>query len=295
MKIIECVPNFSEGRDKKKVDGIANVLLKMPRINLLDYSMDADHNRSVFTFAGPPDAVRQGAMAACDQALAVIDMRIHNGVHPRIGAVDIVPFIPLAEVKMNDAIDVAHQFGRDLAEKHHVPVYFYGDAAIVLQRKELSVIRRGGYENFKEKMKDPLWIPDAGPSIFNEMSGASAVGARIQLIAFNINLKTSDLNLAKAIARSIRESGGGLQYVKAMGVPLKSRNVVQVSMNLTDYRQTSMRAVFDEVTKKASEQGVEVLEAELIGLAPRAAFKDTTSDYLRLSNFSEEKILETHF
>jgi glutamate formiminotransferase len=295
MKIIECVPNFSEGRDKGKVDRIAEALLATQGVQLLDYSMDEDHNRSVFTFIGLPEAVQKGAMAACGMAVELIDMRNHTGVHPRIGAADVVPFIPLRDAEMSKAVAIAHTFGREFSAQYQIPVYFYGEAALKPERKKLSNIRRGGYEGLREKIQDHQWIPDVGAAVFNETSGASCIGARMPLIAFNINLKTNKLEVAQNISVSIRESGGGLKCLQAMGVPLSSRNLVQVSMNLTDYRLTSMRMVFDAVREEASIMKVEILESELIGLAPREAFADVTSDYLKLVNFSEQKVLETHF
>ncbi|MBN1664270.1 MAG: glutamate formimidoyltransferase [Deltaproteobacteria bacterium] len=294
MKIMECVPNFSEGRDKNKVAGIAETLCAATGIRLLDYSMDADHNRSVFTFIGTPEAVMQGMMAACGKAFELIDMKQHKGAHPRIGAADVIPFIPLGDAQMSDAVETAHTFGRKLSARYHIPVYFYGEAALKPERKTLSYLRRGGYEGLRDKMQEPQWIPDAGAADFNENSGASCVGARMPLIAFNINLKTDDLAVAKTIAISVRESGGGLKCVQAMGVPLRSRNIVQVSMNLTDYRQTSIRRVFDAVKERTEAAGVDILESELIGLAPREAFADATSEYLQLTDFPEQKILETH-
>jgi glutamate formiminotransferase len=295
MKIIECVPNFSVGRDRKKVERIAEDLLKAPGVKLLNYSSDADHNRSVFTLIGEPDALQDAAMDACGRAIELIDMRDQIGVHPRIGAVDVVPFIPLRGANMIDAVHLAHRFGREFAVKHGVPVYFYGEAAFDPARKVLSDIRRGGYEGLRSKMMDSHWQPDAGLAIFNENSGASCVGARKPLIAFNINLDTNDLAIAREIAFAVRESGGGLKCVQAMGVFLASRKIVQVSMNITDYHQTSLRMVFDTVKRKAEKKGTEILESELIGLAPRDAFADVTDDYLKLKDFSRRMILETYF
>ncbi|MCX5854511.1 MAG: glutamate formimidoyltransferase [Deltaproteobacteria bacterium] len=317
MKIMECVPNFSEGRDRKKVGAIADAILFVREVKLLDFSMDCDHHRSVFTFIGSPEDVFTGAMAACKKALDVIDMRKHEGVHPRLGAVDVVPFVPLrgADMQgvhprlgavdvvpfvplrgadMQDAVALAHRFGREFAEKNQISVYFYGEAALHPKRKELSEIRRGGYEKLKEKIKDPRWQPDAGPSVFNDRAGATVVGARMPLIAFNVNLNTGDLAMAKTIAAAIRQSGGGLKHVRAIGVPLKSRKIVQISMNLTNYRETSVRTVFDAVKKQVSQHGAAILESELIGLVPEAALEGVSADYLQLSRFSADCIIETH-
>lgn len=295
MKIIECVPNISEGWSKKKVLEIAGALNAFPGVKLLDICMDRDHHRGVLTFIGPPDAMQEAALAVCGRALESIDMREHTGAHPRIGAVDVVPFVPLGEATMRDAVRVAHGFGRAYGERNRIPVYFYGEAARVPWKRELSDIRRGGYEALRERMSDPRWMPDAGPAVFHERSGATAVGARIPLIAFNINLKSGDLALAQNIARTIRQSGGGLPFVKALGIPLKSRKLAQVSMNLTDYRVTSVRTVFERVREVAARHGIEILESELIGLIPQAALAGTTPGDLKLRGFSDTKILETHF
>jgi len=295
MKIIECVPNISEGWSKKKVLEIAGALNAFPGVKLLDICMDRDHHRGVLTFIGPPDAMQEAALAVCGRALESIDMREHTGAHPRIGAVDVVPFVPLGEATMRDAVRVAQGFGRAYGESNRIPVYFYGEAARVPWKRELSDIRRGGYEALRERMSDPRWMPDAGPAVFHERSGATAVGARIPLIAFNINLKSGDLALAQNIARTIRQSGGGLPFVKALGIPLKSRKLAQVSMNLTDYRVTSVRTVFERVREVAARHGIEILESELIGLIPQAALAGTTPGDLKLRGFSDTKILETHF
>ncbi len=295
MKIIECVPNISEGWSREKVLEIAGALTAHPGVKLLDICMDRDHHRSVLTFIGLPEAVQEAALVVCGKALEMIDMREHAGAHPRIGAVDVVPFVPLGNATMPDAVRVAHGFGRAYAEKNRTPVYFYGEAALAPWKRELSDIRRGGYEALREKMNDPRWLPDAGPTTFHECSGATAVGARIPLIAFNINLKSGDLELAQCIAKSIRQSGGGLPCIKALGIPLKTRKLVQVSMNLTDYRVTSVRTVFDRVREEADRNGAEILESELIGLIPQAALAGTTPEYLKLRDFSDKKILESHF
>lgn len=292
MKIIECVPNFSEGRDREKVEEIVHAASGTGGVKILDYSLDRDHNRSVLTFVGFPEDVKIGAMAACRKALELIDMRMHKGVHPRIGAVDVVPFIPLKDSTMDDAVEVAHSFGRAFGEKNNVPVYFYGRAVLTKDRNNLARVRRGQYEGLKEKIGDSSWMPDAGPTLFNARGGATAVGARKPLIAFNVNLDSDDIGLAKKIARSIRYSSGGLEHVMAMGVRLAGRKKVQVSMNLTDYEVTSPRKVFDAIKEKAALHGVTILESELIGLMPEAALADTTAEYLKVSGFRREMILE---
>jgi glutamate formiminotransferase len=256
--------------------------------------MDADHNRSVVTFIGNPEAVFLGAMEACSKAIGLIDMRYHRGVHPRMGAVDVVPFVPLGNATMEDAVRMAHRFGYAFAKKNRIPIYFYGEAALHPDRCELSNIRRGGCEALEDKLKDPSHCPDAGPVEFIACSGATAVGARIPLVAFNINLDSNDISVAKSIAASIRESSRGMKHVQAIGLCLESRGIVQVSMNLTDYRVTAMPEVFRRVRHLAERVGLQILESELIGLIPRAALGGAHPDDMQIRDFSEKKILETY-
>ncbi|HUH67015.1 MAG TPA: glutamate formimidoyltransferase [Syntrophales bacterium] len=294
MKIIECVPNISEGRDNEKIDSIAAALSSVGGVKLLNVCIDADHNRTVLTFIGEPEDILRGAMAACEKALDLIDMSRHKGVHPRIGAVDVVPFVPLKGATMKEAVDLAHRFGRSLAEKRQIPVYFYGEAALGPARRELSALRRGEYEALKTRFDDPSWMPDAGPARFDPKSGAVACGAREPLIAYNINLATDDLQVAKDIACAIRQSSGGMKYVKALGLPLASRNIVQVSMNLTNYKVTSPQMVFDAVEEKARARSVDILESELVGLIPEEAMENVSPEHIKLTNFCTECIIETH-
>jgi len=294
VKIIECVPNISEGRDKKKIDRIVAALTKVEGARLLDVCIDPDHNRTVLTFIGRLEDVERGAAAVCDRALDLIDMRQHEGVHPRIGAVDVVPFVPLKGASMKNAVDVAHRFGRAFGERNKIPVYFYGEAALDPQRRELPNVRKGEYEALRTHFEDSRWIPDAGPARFNPRGGAAAVGAREPLIAFNINLATHDVHAAKEIASSIRESDGGLPYLRAMGVALKSRDIVQVSMNLTNYKVTSLKKVFDTVKEKAASNGIHIVESELVGLLPEEALENVSAEYLQLTKFCAECIIETH-
>jgi len=294
MKIIECVPNFSEGCDKNKIKAIAKVFESFPRVRLVDYSGDSDHNRSVFTFLGEPVDVLDAALAASGKALELIDMREQAGVHPRLGAVDVVPFIPLGKTKMEDAIDLAHTFGRKLNELFGVPIYFYGDAALIPERSELAHVRRGGYEALSAKMAGPADAPDVGEPKFNPRTGATAVGARVPLVAYNININCDDLRLAQKIASQIREKSGGFKHVRAIGVILKSRGIAQVSMNLTNCKETPLKAIYDLVEKLANERGAEILESELIGLIPKCAFAGTKPKNLKLVNFDKDRLLETH-
>lgn len=294
MKMLECVPNFSEGRNRKTIDAVADALQRVGGVRLLDICTDADHNRTVFTFLGAPDDIERGAAAACDKALELIDMRAQRGVHPRIGAVDVVPFIPLKNAVMADAVEAARRFGRAFAQRNRLPVFFYGEAALVEERRELPHIRRGGYEALDKRMKDPAWAPDAGPSVLNARSGATAVGARDFLVAFNINLASADLDAARKIAGTIRHSGGGMKHVKAIGVPLKSRGIVQVSMNLTNFRETSVKDVFERVQAEAARLGLGILESELVGLIPEEALEGVTPQQLMLKDFREDRIVERH-
>jgi len=294
MKIIECVPNFSEGQDHKKVAAIARVFKSFPGVRLVDFSSDADHNRSVFTFLGKPEYLLEAALAACGKALELIDMRKQSGVHPRLGAVDVVPFIPLGRAKMKDAIGLAHAFGQKFHDHFHVPVYFYGFATQNNHHIELPDVRRGGYERLAAKMSCAERVPDVGENTFNARSGATAVGARDLLVAYNINLACNDLLLAHHIASRIREKSGGLKHVRAIGVILKSRGLAQVSINLTNCKETPLKMVFDRVKDLAAEAGAEILESELIGLAPKCAFKGIKPEYLKLKDFDEHRLLETH-
>ena len=294
MKIVECVPNFSEGRDEAVLARILEALRACGEIRVIDGSMDHDHNRSVVTFLGTPDGVARAAHTACRTALDLIDMRDQKGAHPRIGAVDVVPFIPVRGMDMGETVALARDFGTAFGERNGVPVYFYGEAALVEERRELPRIRRGGYEALEKRMKDPAWAPDAGPALLNERCGATAVGARDFLVAYNVNLASADLEAARKIAETIRFSSGGMKHVKAIGVPLRSRGIVQVSMNLTNFRETPVKEAFDRVKAEAERLGVHVLESELVGLIPEEALKGVTPQYLMLKDFSEDRIVERH-
>ncbi|MCF8054837.1 MAG: glutamate formimidoyltransferase [Deltaproteobacteria bacterium] len=291
MKIIECVPNFSCGDCPNFQDSIAQKIASHDGVTLADCSRDADHNRSVFTIIGSPEAVLLATLNACILAVSLIDLREHHGEHPRIGAVDVVPFVPLTDTSLAEAATIAKRFGESFSKATRVPVYYYGAAATAPPRRELSWIRRGGYEALAGKMLLPEWTPDEGVATFNARSGATAVGARFPLVAFNINLDSDDLALAKNIAKAIRQSNGGLAGIQAIGVELKHRKLVQVSTNITDYRRTTMQAVFAAV--KARAVGVQIRETELIGIAPRDAFGATPAAIL-LNNFHPQMILENH-
>ncbi len=292
MKVLECVPNFSEGRETETISRLQMAASSVPNAKLLDTCKDADHNRTVLTIIGEPPALLESVLAACAEAVRLIDMRKHKGVHPRIGAVDVVPFIPLRGADMQDAVRSAHEFGKRFSAANNVPVYFYGGAALDPCRRQLPDLRRGGYEALKEKLCDACWKPDCGPCELNEKSGATAVGAREALIAFNVNLDTGDLSIAADIARTVREANGGLPCVRAIGVPLKSRGIVQVSMNLLNYKVTSPARAFLAVKDLAAGKGCSVLESELIGLVPEAALDKGLAEQIKLRDFGDERILE---
>lgn len=292
--ILECIPNVSEGRDPRLVERFAGAIRSVPGVPLADIHTDPDHHRSVFTFLGAPPQVEAAALALADTVLAHLDMREHRGVHPRIGALDVLPFVPLRGITMDEAVTLARRVGRTLGERFDLPVYFYGEAAQRPERKRLSEIRRGGYEGLAQKLADPAWCPDAGPARFNSRSGAVTVGARGILIAFNVWLNTNNLEVARTIARVIRESSGGAPGVRAMGVPLARQGIAQVSLNLLDYRRASIPRVFDLVRSEAARQGVEVMRSELVGLAPREAFEGRSPESVGLTDFTPAKLLDTH-
>ncbi len=287
---IECVPNVSEGRRAPIVDAMARAMTA-GGLRVLDVSSDRAHNRSVLTSVGPPDAHATAVLALATQAVAAIDLRAHHGVHPRIGALDVVPFVPLAGAAMGDCVALARRVGRAIGERLAVPVYLYEEAATAPARRRLETIRRGGLAGLARRMAQPDWAPDFGPPAPHPTAGACAVGARRILIAFNVNLETDRLEVATRIAAAIRESGGGLPAVKAIGVRLEDRSV-QVSMNLTDYERTSMATVFDAIVREAARDGVRVKESELVGLVPRAALAGTSPEALQLRGFRDDRILE---
>ena len=293
MAIIACVPNVSEGRRLDVVESLARAVRGASGARLLDYSSDPSHNRSVFTLAGDAAGLQRAVLLLFEGAIAAIDLRVHRGEHPRVGAVDVVPFIPIEGVAMADCVALARETAAAVAEQYGVPVYLYEEAAATPARRNLEDIRRGGFEGLAEKMRRPEWAPDFGPSTPHPSAGATVIGARNPLIAYNINLATSRLDVAGAIAATVRQSGGGLRFVKAIAVNLGDRGIVQVSMNLTNYRETSIARAFDAVTHAAARHGVAVLESEIVGLVPAAALEAIDIAALRLRGFTDRQVLET--
>lgn len=293
MKLIECVPNFSEGRRQDVIRAIADSIRSTLGVTLLDVESNHDHNRSVISFVGEPGPVKEAALAAAAKAIDLIDLTKHRGEHPRMGAVDVVPFVPLSGASMEDCVALARDFGRELGARFHVPVYLYEEAAIVPERRNLADVRAGEFEGLREKIgKDPEKKPDFGPEMIHPTAGATAVGAREILIAYNVDLATSDLGVAKKIAHELRAKDGGLAFVKALGFELKQRRMVQVSMNLTDYHKSELFKAYELVKLFADRHGVQVVGSEIVGLTPMDALVDSAEFYLRLENFNREQILE---
>jgi glutamate formiminotransferase / 5-formyltetrahydrofolate cyclo-ligase len=292
MPIIESIPNVSEGRRPDVVERLAAAVRETPGVRLLDYSSDASHNRSVITLVGGAASLKSALLSLFEVAVATIDLRSHKGEHPRVGAVDVVPFVPIEGVTMAECVALAREVGAAVAERFDVPVFLYEEASDNPLRKNLEDIRRGEFEGLAAKMASPGWSPDFGPSSPHPSAGASVIGARMPLIAYNINLDTDRLEVARKIAAAIRHSSGGLRYVKAMGVKLEDRNLAQVSINLTNYQKTAMHRVFDMVAREAARYGVRVLESEIVGLVPSAALIGAAEHYLQLERFSSAQILE---
>lgn len=291
-KIVECIPNFSEGIDKEKVENIVNVFRGVEGVKLLDYSSDADHNRTVVTVVGEPTALENAIINMAEKVYENIDMSKHKGGHPRMGALDVVPFVPIEGVSMDDCIEIANRVGKVIGEKYNVPVYLYEKAATAPHRENLAKVRKGQYEGFFEKIKEEDWAPDYGPAEVNVKGGCVAIGAREPLVAFNVNLGTDNVEIADKIAKKVRHIGGGLRFVKAMGVMLEDRNIAQVSMNLVNYEKTTVYSAFEMVKMEAKRYGVPVIGSEVIGLLPMAALVKSAEYYLQIENFSMDQILE---
>ena len=291
--LVECVPNFSEGRDAAKVSEIVAAICSVPGVFVLDHEMDQDHNRSVVTFAGPSEVVGDAAIRGAGRAVELIDMNRHEGVHPRIGAADVVPFVPVEGVSMTDCVHIAHRVARQLWRRYHLPSYLYGEAALRPDRVRMASVRRGGYEGLRDEVRvNPERTPDFGKPQLHPTAGAVAVGARKFLIAYNINLASSDIEIARRIATLVRASSGGLPCVQAMGVMLESRNQAQVSMNLTDFDRTPMHVVYEAVRREAALYGVEIAEMEIVGLIPLRALDGAPQWFLDLTRIPPSLILE---
>jgi glutamate formiminotransferase len=291
VPLIECVPNVSEGRRAEIIERCAEAIRATPA-RLLDVSSDPIHHRTVYTFVGEAAAVESAVHALFEAALPAIDLRQHAGVHPRLGAVDVVPFAPLTGATMADCVSLARRVGEEVARRHELPVYLYEAAATRPERRRLEEIRRGGLGALAARMEQDAWRPDFGPTVPHASAGVSVVGARPLLVAYNVTLRSREVAVAKAIAAAIRQSSGGLPSVKAMGVDLPDRELVQVSMNLTDYERTSMADVFDRIASEAERLGVRVAGSEIVGLAPRAAFPPSAAERLKLQGNVEDRILE---
>jgi glutamate formiminotransferase len=292
VRLLESVPNFSEGRRPDVVRAIVTAAAATPGARVLDWSSDPDHNRSVVTLVGEPEAVVQAVKGMTSRALRDIDLRVHQGSHPRIGAMDVIPLIPLSGLTMADAVATARRLAAELAAEHDLPVYLYGEAAARPANRDLSRVREGQFEGLATAIGSPERTPDYGPGRIHPTAGATAVGARGPLIAFNVNLDTADVSIAKKIARQIRESSGGLPAVKAIGLALADRGQTQVSMNLTDFRRTSIGEAYRAVAEAAATCGASVTESEVIGLVPAEALLEEAARSLRLSGFHPNQVLE---
>jgi glutamate formiminotransferase len=292
-KIVECVPNFSEGRNLERIEKIVQPFRAREGVKLLDYQRDEDHNRCVVTVVGEPEALKTAVLEAMGAAIAVIDMRAHKGQHPRMGAVDVVPFIPVKNMSMKEAIELSRQVAQSAAQKFKLPIFLYEESATAVHRRNLADIRKGQFEGMPEKLKQAEWKPDFGPTEMHPSAGVTAVGARMALVAYNVNLGTSSLDIASDIARKVRHLSGGLRYCKAIGVELKHRGIVQVSINMTDYTKTALYRVFELIRIEAKRWGVPVVGSEIVGLVPMGALIDTATYYLQLENFKTEQVLES--
>jgi glutamate formiminotransferase / 5-formyltetrahydrofolate cyclo-ligase len=292
MPIIESIPNISEGRRPEVVNAIAAAIREIPGVRLLDFSSDASHNRSVFTLAGDAAPLKEAILRLFEHTLREVDLRVHEGEHPRLGAVDVVPFVPIEGATMDECVRLAKDVASEVARRFGVPVYLYEEASANPARKNLEDIRRGEFEGLAAKMATEGWAPDFGPSTPHESAGATVIGARMPLIAYNINLNTDRVDVAKKIAAAIRQSSGGFRYVKAAGFKLEDRNLAQVSMNLTNYEKTPIFRVFETVKREAERYGVSILESEIVGLIPAAALHGAAEYYLQIADFKPDQILE---
>lgn len=293
-KVVECVPNFSEGKDLDKIEKIVAPFKNKEDVKLVNYEADKDYNRVVVTVMGEPNAVKDSVVKACKIASELIDLNKHKGQHSRMGATDVVPFIPIKNMTMEETVELAKEAGKEINEVTSIPVFLYENAASNEERKNLANVRRGQFEGMEEKLKDPNWKPDFGEAKIHKTAGATAVGARMPLVAYNINLDTSNIEIANKIAKAIRHSSGGFRYIKAGGIEIPEKNITQVTMNITDYTKTPIYRVFETVRMEARRYGVNVLGSEIIGLVPMEALVNTAEYYLGLEDFSMDKVIETN-
>jgi glutamate formiminotransferase / 5-formyltetrahydrofolate cyclo-ligase len=292
MRLIQCIPNFSEGRRPEVIAAITDAISGVEGVNLLDVKPDRDHNRVVVTFVGEPEAVAEAAFLGAQKAAELIDMREHHGEHPRLGATDVIPFVPLGTATMEECVALAEQVGERIGTHLGIPVYLYEKAAHTPERRNLADVRRGQYELLIQDITKPERKPDYGPAVANLRSGGTVVGARPPLVAFNVNLDSTDLKAARAIARTVRESGGGLPAVKALGLMIEAGNYTQISMNLVDFSVTGMHTVLEAIVTEAAKYGVEVSGSEIVGLLPAQALLDVAIHSLKLTAFSRDQVLE---
>lgn len=293
MAIVQCVPNFSEGRDLEKVEKIVNPLRGKEGVKLLNYEPDKNYNRLVVTVIGEPQKVKEAVLESIGVAADLIDMNVHKGQHSRFGATDVCPFIPIKDMTMEEAVNLSKELGKEVSEKYNIPVFLYESAATKPERENLATVRKGEYEGLDAKFDDPNWAPDFGEAKKHPTAGAIAIGARRPLIAYNINLDTTNIQIASNIAKTIRHSNGGYRYIKAGPVEIPERNMTQVTMNLTDYTKTSIYRAYEAVKMEARRYGVNVTGSEVVGLCPMEALIDAASYYLGLENFDLNKVLET--
>ena len=291
-KIIECVPNFSEGRKPEVISAIIENFKNLPDCTLLDYRSDKDHNRLVVSLLGKPEPVCEALLKAAKTAVKLIDMEMHEGAHPRIGAIDVIPFVPVFNIDMNECVKIAHNFGRLFNKEPKIPVFFYEEAALKPERKRLEVIRKGQYEVLKKEIVNPEKHPDIGEPKMHPTAGATIIGARNFLIAFNVNLGTSDVTVAQKIAEAVRASSGGYMFVKGIGLALEQKNITQVSMNVVDYEKNSLYRVLETIRMEAKRWGVPILEAEVYGMVPAKALLDSAAYYMQLTNFNPNQVVE---
>lgn len=290
-KVLLCEPNISEGIDLNLVEDVLDQVRQFAGIKILDISSDADHNRSVFTYLGEPGEVLQATQAMAQTALQLIDMRNHHGSHPRMGAVDVVPFIPLRGMEIAEAVQIARQFGRFIGDLG-VPVYYYEEAALRPEREKLPAIRKGQYEALEAKLEDHAWAPDEGPAVFNPRAGGTVTGVRFPLVAFNVNLRSTDVAVAEKIAKAVRHINGGFRYVRAMGLVLEDKGLVQVSMNLVNYNKTPIPRVLETIRAEAQRYGVQIAGSELVGPLPLGALEEVLKYYLQAHDFKMDQIIE---